>query len=399
VKRSAEELALFLWAIAFVVVVQAPMSGALGLPPDPNNAALLYYQAFLLRPEPDTITSNSLVQLMDGAEPDASVRMYLWTCRESMDLAAAASRLPHCDWGTRYSLGLGARKPYLLAGQRLVYLFRLDARFLATKGDCRKAIAQCLVARKIAADLGDQGPVAYQCSMGEDLKALNDIRRILGSTRPDADVLLSLKEQFGSTVHGSVSLERALRMDFELALQTLRANEALLAEIRRQLVQGAVDNGAREKFEALTDQELLRRARQPYAQFLDAVLNTINANRGYGQTYTEIQRLSENLRKEYGNDPAARQIIDACARPVMGGYDTATLHAATLSSLRVALETYLAKATSGELPKVPPDNQPKDPYGGEDFEYVLTEKGFLLRCKSPDIRLGRIREFEFNVHE
>ncbi|MFB0552358.1 MAG: hypothetical protein ACETWQ_03490 [Phycisphaerae bacterium] len=37
--------AIFLWTVG---------AQASTLPPDPDNAALLYYQAFLLRPEPDT---------------------------------------------------------------------------------------------------------------------------------------------------------------------------------------------------------------------------------------------------------------------------------------------------------------------------------------------------------
>ena len=67
-------------AICSICVILAlwPLGGhAATLPPDPDNAALLYYQAFLLRPEPDADTSASIDDVVRGGEPDENLRKYL----------------------------------------------------------------------------------------------------------------------------------------------------------------------------------------------------------------------------------------------------------------------------------------------------------------------------------
>jgi hypothetical protein len=43
--------------ICGMVLISALFADAAELPPDPNNAALLYYQAFMLHPEPDAAES------------------------------------------------------------------------------------------------------------------------------------------------------------------------------------------------------------------------------------------------------------------------------------------------------------------------------------------------------
>ncbi len=52
--------------------------------PDPDNAALLYYQAFLLRPELDDATFIHFDSVLRGGDPDEVVREYL-NLRESRE--------------------------------------------------------------------------------------------------------------------------------------------------------------------------------------------------------------------------------------------------------------------------------------------------------------------------
>jgi len=59
---------LVLWTIGAQPAVSSP---------DPDNAALLYYQAFLLRPQPDDATYRLLDAVLRGAEPDENLREYL----------------------------------------------------------------------------------------------------------------------------------------------------------------------------------------------------------------------------------------------------------------------------------------------------------------------------------
>jgi hypothetical protein len=42
------------------------------------------------------------------------------------------------------------------------------------------------------------------------------------------------------------------------------------------------------------------------------------------------------------------------------------------------------------LPETLPDYLPKDPFSGQDFEYEITEKGFVLRCRAKDILASQL---------
>jgi len=119
---------------------------ASALPPDPNNAALLYYQAFLLRPEPDyveeqlvyntrlkniydilcggkiefdTYTKEQIRELEkklknDANEPNETIRKYMRKCRDTIEVAQTASKILKCDWGILYSQGLACRPGFYI---------------------------------------------------------------------------------------------------------------------------------------------------------------------------------------------------------------------------------------------------------------------------------------------
>jgi hypothetical protein len=123
-----------------------PMAPALAYPPDPNNAALLYYQAFLLVPEPDDrAVADMKADVATGKiPPNEQVKEYLKKCREAIDCALTASRLQHCDWGLQYSKGFSAVFPQLAQARSLSFLILADARVLAAEGEYRQALERCL---------------------------------------------------------------------------------------------------------------------------------------------------------------------------------------------------------------------------------------------------------------
>jgi len=81
---------LALWPIG----IQAAIST-----PEPDNAALLYYQAFLLRPELDDETFLNYDSVLRGAPPNQKVRDYLniRETRETLRIAEDATKIPHCN--------------------------------------------------------------------------------------------------------------------------------------------------------------------------------------------------------------------------------------------------------------------------------------------------------------
>jgi len=49
------------------------------------------------------------------------------------------------------------------------------------------------------------------------------------------------------------------------------------------------------------------------------------------------------------------------------------------------------------LPEKLPVYLPKDPYTGKDFEYEITNEGFVLHCKGEDLYQRLWRWLEFKV--
>jgi hypothetical protein len=277
---------------------------AVTLPPDPDNAALLYYQAFLLRPEPDEDTYWSIKEVVSGGEPDEKLREYLnlRDCRKTIELAETAAQLLQCNWGIRFSHGLGVTLPQLKHFRPLGFLLYADARVLVMDGDYRAALGRCLTIRRIAGHVGDDTMVNYAVSVGIDRSSLRYIQNVLGSMSPDIDILVWLRSQL-ATVQGAVlSPAKALAMDLELILQSWRTDPDDLLWFREQLIENDEGNNA-EYVWNLTDEELLALIAEPYADFLDYALGVIDSEMQYEEKYTELQRLIDELTEEYSNVP------------------------------------------------------------------------------------------------
>jgi hypothetical protein len=104
-------------------------------PLEVDNAALLYYQAFLSRPELDAAAGLTMNSVLRGAEPDRNIRSYLQRCRQTIKLAEAATKVPQCNWGISPSGGLGSMP--LADLRQLSFVLSLYARTLAADGHYR----------------------------------------------------------------------------------------------------------------------------------------------------------------------------------------------------------------------------------------------------------------------
>jgi len=68
-----------------------------------------------------------------------------------------------------------------------------------------------------------------------------------------------------------------------------------------------------------------------------------------------------------------------------------------VNAIRTAIEIYLMKTETGQLPEMLPANLPKDPFSGQDFEYEATEEGFVFRCREKEIGINKVLEYEFVI--
>lgn len=71
-----------------------------------------------------------------------------------------------------------------------------------------------------------------------------------------------------------------------------------------------------------------------------------------------------------------------------------------MNAAKAAIEIYLIRAKTGELPDALPGGLPKDPYTCRDFGYDITDEGFALRCQGKQFQRERLRRMlEFTVRE
>lgn len=363
----------------------ATAARAADLPPDPDNAALLYFQAFLLRPETTLAQMIARDDVLRGAEPNQTVRAGLSRYEEAIDLAVAASERPSCRWGVPYSQGYGARLPQTPQIRDLTLWMGASARTIAADGDHRTAFQRCLTLRRFAGHVGDDTMLLYVVSLPVDAIALTAIQHILGTTPPDADTLTWLQSQFATIPGVARSPARALEVDLEMAVQSLRTDPETLTLAREGLVAAV---GAEEAW-GLTDEEVLAMIRKPCDDFLSATLRLVDSDMPYEETYRQIKAMQLAVEDEVRDDPVTGMLL-FWPQCVLKIHQVQVRHKAHLNAVKAALEIYRIAAETKQLPETLPSFLPKDPYSREDFEYETTEDGFILRCRGRDIDVGSL---------
>jgi hypothetical protein len=390
-----------IYIICIIIGLWASGVHATTLPPDPDNAALLYYQAFLLRPEPDDDAWWSINEVLRGADPNDTLREYLnlRECRKTIEFAEAAAQLPHCDWGIRYSQGIGADLSLLANVRPLSFLISADARVLAADGDYHVALSRCFVIRRLAGHVGDDTMLNYLVSLAMDGVAHKCTQYVLGCMSPNIETLTWLRGQLIVVRDTIPSLARALEMDFELGLQSIHTNPDILESLREHLVERTDDENIRDEILVLTEEELISIIREPYANFLDSVFHVMDSELMYEKKILEIQRLREEYIDKYVSDmvPGSLAILYMYnSGTVDEVYNIKVRNTAQFNALKAAIEIYLIKAETGQLPETLPGGLPKDPYSGQDFGYEITEEGFTFHSQGEDFegRGGRLLEFK-----
>jgi len=368
--------------------------------PAPDNAALLYYQAMLLRPELDLETFIPFDGVLRGDDPDEIVREYLnlTDTRETIRLAEAATKIPQCSWGIIPSQGRYYLTLMELIGQvrQIAFLLEVDARTLAIDGEYLVALDRCLSMRRLARHIADEATVVYLVSMPLDFRALHCIHYVLGLIQADKNILIWLQAQI-STVQGPPPLPgMSLEIALDDALKFLCMHPELLATWRENVSELVEDESAKQEILSLTDEELLDQAKDSYNKFLSSVNRVIGSDIPYQQKYLELQELEEELENHPIDDPVGILSLLILSN-VVEQHDIYVRGITVFNATRAAIEIYLIKAETGQLPETLPSNLPKDPFGGQDFGYDVTDKGFTISFDPEDIGDLRVRQFEFIV--
>ncbi len=368
---------------------------------NPDNAALLYYQAFLLRPDPDTTTSQKIYDVLGGAESDRKIRTYLGHCLPMIQIAEIASRIPQCTWGIWN--GPGPRfgwKDLHSEVNNLKDILVVDARILAADGHYRAALERCLMLRRFARHLSDSnisGIILISWSV--DKVALHTAQHVLGVMPPNTDILTWFRGQLALKEGVPLLLPETLQANFKSYLNHMRTHPSFLARLRDRLVERAEDEQAKENTRNLTDEQLLSRASEGFLRFFDSIFQIVDSEMTYEQKCAQMQRLINKLKDGDITEQIVELVMPLSGTNPMarGKYPFQIGHVAHINGIKAAVEVYLMAAKKGQLPEKLPDHLPKDPFTGRDFVYEITDEGFALRCQGEDFQGRGKRVLEFKV--
>ena len=391
-KTHKKMITVILCAAAMLSIFPEPV---FAYPPDPDNAALYYYQALLINQKPDDEKVGKMLgDLAKGnIEPNEEVRRHVRDCRDAIYYATAAGELPNCNWGLRYSDGFSALFPHLAQMRWLCFVMVADARILAADGDYRQALERCMTIRKMARHVGDETLISFLVATAVGQMAEGCIQDILAGVQDDADTLLWLRAQLVTVPTRPLSIKAAMETEQEIALESMRLEN--VQELKDLLVGESADPNVIELIDGL-DEAFFEQSRRHYKQFIESYQVILDKKAPYVETHQQLKGLNEKAKADAAKDQAAF-LTNAIAPAMWKIYGHEVRSRARLNALKAAVEIYLAKAGTGRLPEALPDGLPKDQFSGRDFAYQVNKGGFTLRCQGRDLDKDEIPSFEFKI--
>jgi hypothetical protein len=375
------------------------ISPVFAYPPDPDNAALLYYQAYISYEKADDTMENMVADLSKGKiEPNDRIKKYIESCRTAIDLAAAATEIPNCNWGLKYSDGISINLAHVAQTRKLVFLITAETRILAAEGDYRQAIDRCLTVHKIGKHVGDDTPISFLVSMAIDKVVASRIQDILAEMTPDLETLTWLKAKLAEVPFKTPSLRVAMRSEkecFSAEMQVDKRDKLL------DLCSGSGDVSDLDKtaLKRITegDEVFFAKNRDYYIKHMNSLDEVLESSMPYAEVYSRLKQLNEKPVKEMPDNPAAT--LTSLLIPAFDRIYTIDIRTKTIcNALRTAVEIYMIKAKTGKLPDTLPAGLPGDLFSGTDFKYEKTTDGFALRSQGEEFQTGHMRQLlEFKV--
>jgi len=366
--QNTRTICVILTLLAAGPVVQA-------YPPDPNNAALLYYQAFISLPKDQDQVQDLVEGLPDGADPNDQIREYLKLCQPAIRLAVAASEVPACDWGLRYSQGYQMSLTHLSQMRALARLMKGEVAVLVADGQYRQALERCLTLRQMGQHISDQNIISFLVGVAINALAEKAIQNTLSAMPPDIQTLVWLKGELAASPARRVEIKNGLKTEEEVILTKLTTDRGHLLEA----VTGSTGAVPSELVEHLknADEAFFEGSRRYFKAHMDAVVAVLNSPVPYLQRHDQLEQLD----KRPGSDSKQNlhAVLTASLMPSVAKLLTLDTRARSNDNLlKAAIEIYLVKARTGSIPDQLPPGMPKDPFNGQDFKYEKTPEGFTL---------------------
>ena len=371
-----------------IVLFSAIMTVAYCYPPD--NAAVLYYKAAVLY-EPDEDMVNALSDLKKGnIELNEKVKEFIGqrNIQRVIDTVTDASAVKNCDWGMDLSQGVEMDMPPLGAMRKLAYLLVADAKVLAAEGDYETALNRCMTLYKMARHINDGIFINHLVAVAINGVTNSLLIEIIAEMPQNTENFTMLKSQLTEIEAIPLSIKPAVLGELE-ACKVFMTMEQL-----PEIVRFCEMSESKKKIISAADQEFLDRSIAYFENYYATVIAAVD------MPYVEGYQCLEDLEKKVVTDgqnnpdallasvlaPATKKIISISVR--MKTHDNA---------IKSAIEIYLIKAKTGKLPETLPAGLPNDMFSGGDFEYEITDTGFILRCQQRDLARDELYEYEFTA--
>jgi len=380
--------------LCIVLIALTSASTVKAYPPD--NAAILYYKAFLMLQEPSEEVKKMMQQLREGKiKPNNQIKQHLQDNRYIMEFAETAAEIRHCDWGYDISKGLGVLMPELLKLRLTAFMFTAKAQILAEEGDYKAAISKCLTIHKMARHVGDRLLISYLVGNALNNLANQRIEDFLSNMPEDLETLVWLKSQTVSISVNAASIKVAMAREKEIAMQELRKEriDSLLETMGDDFIKDEITADAVKKVRA-GDSKFFKDNREYYAGLMDDVIVALDLP--YQESHRKLNELNDRAQKDAKTNPAAIMaalLVPANSRILTIGTKRSTF----FNAIRAAIDIYIIKTRTGRLPDTLPDGLPRDLFSGKDFEYEKTKDGFILCCRGKDLDKDEIYQYEFKV--
>jgi hypothetical protein len=360
----------------------------------PDNAAVLYYKAFMLMKEPNDTVGKMLKDLSkSNIGLNEQIRQYVESNRKVIKEIVTAAGIKNCDWGLNYSEGLAMCLPHLGKCRETAYLLVADAKVLAEKGDYKTALERCITMHEMGRQVGEgtivQGLVGIAISNWAD----KCITEILPQVSNDTEMLQWLRAQLADVSGRYPSMREAVGMEGKVWSNSI--NREGISEVVHNsgLSKDDLDK-AEQVIQQHDDNEFYVRVTEYYKRILSRM------QIAYDLPYPQAKQASGDLYKE-AEDAAKEKpeaVITELLLPAISRVLTIDTRSKTqFNAVLAGVEIYIIRAKTGKLPDELPAGLPKDLFSGKDFLYEKTDAGFVLNGQGKDLDKDIVQKYEFKV--
>ncbi len=375
--------------ICAIFILLVPTSLVYAYPPD--NAAVLYYRASLSYTTNSTM-EKKLSELIKGdIGIDEEIKTYVQSNKNWIKQFVDAGEAPNCDWGVDYSEGIATLMPPYASLRNIARIVLVQAKIAAESTDYKRALDLCLSVHKASPHIADGGVlISYLVGISLNAMANQCIMEILPQISDNPDMLIRLKNQIYDVSERFPSVKVSINGDLRTWSQDITKEKT------EDILKMAGDDIPKDKRKIIrnADEAFFKANKEYFLDYLSTCLTAVDLP--YPQSYEQLEKLAEKPAFESKKNPDAT--MSAFLTPALSRCLCIDLKTRTqFNAVKTALNLYIIRAKSVQLPDELPADLPKDLFSGKDFKYEKTKDGFVLRCQGKDLSKDKIYEYEFKV--